>query len=332
MSLNNNILLEIKELKKVFPLMSGFWKSNKKEIHAVNGISFDINEGETLGLVGESGCGKSTTGKLILRLLEATSGEVYFKGVNVFKMSKKEIREKIRPEMQIIFQDPYSSLNPRKNVNDIIIEPLNIHKVNNTMYRRNKVLELLELVGLRPEYINRYPHEFSGGQRQRVGIARALALNPKFIVCDEPVSALDVSIRAQIINLLKKLQNELGLTYLFIAHDFSVVKYISNRIAVMYLGKIVEIGESEEIYTNPMHPYTKALISSIPLTDPKKAKDKVRKRIILKGDVPSSITLPEGCIFSDRCPIAEKFCKEKEPVLRNLGKNGTEHLAACFKA
>lgn len=325
MTLNNNILVDVKNLKKFFPLGGVLFEKKKKKVHAVNSINFKIYKGETLGLIGESGCGKTTTGRLILRLIEATEGEIYFDGVNVRKLQPRELIVK-RKDMQIIFQDPYNSLNPRKTVRKIIEEPLIIHKVGDSKFRSNRVLELLNIVRLNPECINRYPHEFSGGQRQRIGIARALALNPKFIVCDEPVSALDVSIQAQILNLLKNLQNEFNLTYLFIAHNFSVVKHISDRIAVMYLGNIVEVAKSEEIYKNPLHPYTKALLSAIMIPDP--IKNKCRKRIILDGDVPSSIEMPKGCCFNLRCVYAEKICLEKEPKLINYNKYN-KHLVSC---
>ena len=327
MQLNNDILVEVKNLKKYFPVKESFLGS-KGTVHAVNNVSFEIYKGETLGLVGESGCGKTTTGRLLLRLLEATDGEIYFDKVNIRKLPLGELRKK-RKEMQLIFQDPYSSLNPRKTVGKIIEGPLIIHNSGDSGFRLNKVLELLNIVGLLPEHMNRYPHEFSGGQRQRIGIARALALNPEFIVCDEPVSSLDVSIQAQVLNLLEDLQGKFNLTYLFIAHNFSVVKHISHRIAVMYLGKIVELTSSEEIYENPLHPYTKALLSAIPITDPLKAENK--KRIILKGDIPSPINPPRGCYFNTRCIFSKEICFKEEPELIDFYKD-KKHLVACHFA
>ncbi|WP_049773884.1 ABC transporter ATP-binding protein [Halanaerobium hydrogeniformans] len=291
-------------------------------VKAVDDISFYVNDGETLGLVGESGCGKSTTGRTILRLLEATAGEVLFEGRDVMALTKSQLIE-IRRDMQIIFQDPYASLNPRMTVADIVGEPIDIHKLaKNKKDRNNKVKEILENVGLGAEYMNRYPHEFSGGQRQRIGVARALAVDPKLIIADEPVSALDVSVQAQVVNLMQDLQKEFGLTYLFIAHDLSVVKHISDRVAVMYLGKIVELADKKELFKNPIHPYTQSLLSAIPEADPRKKKD----RIILKGDVPSPIDPPSGCRFHPRCPKAFDKCPVIEPEFKDYG-NG--HFAAC---
>lgn len=315
-------LLEVNNLKKYFPVKAGVFKRTVAHVKAVDDISFAVKEGETLGLVGESGCGKSTTGRTILRLLEATAGEVIFEGKNVMELDKKSLRA-IRRDMQIIFQDPYASLNPRMTVADIVGEPLDIHKLaKNKQERNEKVKEILENVGLGAEYMNRYPHEFSGGQRQRIGVARALAVDPKLIIADEPVSALDVSVQAQVVNLLQDLQKEYGLTYLFIAHDLSVVKHISDRVAVMYLGKIVELTEKKELFNNPMHPYTQSLLSAIPEADPKKKKD----RIILEGDVPSPVDPPSGCRFHPRCPKAFEPCSVKEPEFKEYGDG---HFAAC---
>ena len=315
-------LLEVKNLKKYFPVKAGVFKRTVAHVKAVDDISFAVEEGETLGLVGESGCGKSTTGRTILRLLEATAGEVIFEGKNVMELDKKEMRA-IRRDMQIIFQDPYASLNPRMTVADIVGEPLDIHNLaKNKKERNEKVREILENVGLGEEYMNRYPHEFSGGQRQRIGVARALAVDPKLIIADEPVSALDVSVQAQVVNLLQDLQKEYGLTYLFIAHDLSVVKHISDRVAVMYLGKLVELTDKKELFDNPMHPYTQSLLSAIPEADPKKKKD----RIILEGDVPSPVDPPSGCRFHPRCPKAFEPCPVKEPEFKEYGEG---HFAAC---
>jgi oligopeptide transport system ATP-binding protein len=298
-------------------------------VKAVSGISFDIRKGETLGLVGESGCGKSTLGRCVLRLLEPTEGQIFFKGQDITHLPKNQMRQ-LRRNMQIIFQDPYASLNPRMMVESILGEPLDIHKICRTKQERTqRIIKLLDLCGLRREAIYRYPHEFSGGQRQRICIARALAVEPEFIVCDEPVSALDVSIQAQIVNLMQDLQKELGLTYLFIAHDLKVVEHISNRVAVMYLGKVVEMASSEDLYGNPKHPYTQALLSAIPIPDPNYKKD----RIILKGDVPSPIDPPTGCHFHPRCPIMQGNCKVDVPHLRDLGKPGSgPHDVSCHYA
>lgn len=315
-------LLEVRNLKKYFPVKAGVFKRTVAHVKAVDDISFAVKEGETLGLVGESGCGKSTTGRTILRLLEATEGDVIFEGKNVMDLDKKALRA-IRRDMQIIFQDPYASLNPRMTVADIVGEPLDIHKLaKNKKERNEKVKEILENVGLGAEYMNRYPHEFSGGQRQRIGVARALAVDPKLIIADEPVSALDVSVQAQVVNLLQDLQKEYGLTYLFIAHDLSVVKHISDRVAVMYLGKIVELTDKKELFKNPIHPYTQSLLSAIPEADPRKKKD----RIILKGDVPSPVDPPSGCRFHPRCPKAFEPCSVKEPEFKEYGDG---HFAAC---
>lgn len=310
-------LISARNIKKYFNVGEGILK-------AVDGISFDIYPGETLGLVGESGCGKSTAGRTIIRLYEPTDGELIFNGKNIYGLSRKEMRE-IRKDFQMIFQDPYASLNPRMTVEDIVAEPLDIHKTyKNDVDRRNRVIELLELVGLNEEHALRFPHEFSGGQRQRIGIARALALNPKFIVCDEPISALDVSIQAQVVNLLKDLQNKFGLTYLFIAHDLSMVRYISNRVGVMYLGQMAELAPSEELYDNPLHPYTKALLSAIPIPDPDVQRN--RKRIKMEGDVPSPINPKPGCRFVERCSIGKDICRKETPVFRQIKEN---HFVAC---
>ena len=317
-------IIRISNIVKHYPIMGGVFLKQIAAVKAVDGVSFSIKQGETLGLVGESGCGKSTLGRAILRLEEPTSGEIYFEGENILTFPPERLRS-LRKQIQIIFQDPFSSLNPRKNVFQIIGEPLLIHGMKSREEREHRVLYLLDVVGLRQEVMRRYPHQFSGGQRQRIGIARALALNPKLMVCDEAVSALDVSIRAQVINLLKDLQSEFGLTYLFISHDLSVVEYISDRVAVMYLGKIVEIARSRELYSYPLHPYTQALLSASPLPDPTLK----RHRIILKGDVPSPINPPSGCRFHTRCLYAEDVCSQKEPELCDIYG---DHQAACFFA
>ena len=314
-------LLEVKHLKKYFPIKGGVFSKTIGYVYAVDDVNFTLAKGETLGLVGESGCGKSTTGRTILRLIEPTDGELYFEGQDITKLEKSAMRA-LRREMQIIFQDPYASLNPRMTVGSIIGEPLEIHKIAKGSEKEERVASLLQKVGLRAEDMRKYPHEFSGGQRQRIGIARALALNPKLIVCDEPVSALDVSIQAQVINLLEDLQAEFGLSYLFIAHNLNVVEHISNRVAVMYLGQIVELASDEELYKNPQHPYTEALLSAVPIPDPTVKK----KRIILEGDVPSPINPPKGCHFHTRCMYKEKICEEVEPEFKDIGGG---HWVAC---
>ncbi|SMB81560.1 oligopeptide transport system ATP-binding protein [Desulfonispora thiosulfatigenes DSM 11270] len=319
----NEKILEVINLKKHFPIKKGIiFEKNVGAVKAVDGLSFTVNKGETFGLVGESGCGKSTTGRLLLQLLKPTEGQVIFEGKDLSKLNPEEMR-KMRQELQMIFQDPYASLNPRKNVEQIIMEPLVIHNIGTMEEKKKRVKELLDIVGLDASFAGRYPHEFSGGQRQRIGIARALAVKPKIIVCDEPVSALDVSIQAQIINLLEELQEEFGFTYIFIAHDLSVVKHISDRIAVMYLGKIVELASYAELFSNPKHPYTKALLSSIPVPNPRHKGEK----IVLEGDVPSPINPPSGCHFHTRCRQAKDICKQKSPKLIDYG-NG--HYASCL--
>ncbi len=315
-------LLSVRNLKKHFPIRGGVLGREIDRVHAVDGVSLDVAPGETLGLVGESGCGKSTTGRCILRLIEPTSGEIWFQGQDVTAMEGEALRA-MRRDMQIIFQDPFASLNPRHTVGGIIGEALTIHGLVKTRQQmEDKVVQLLETVGLRPEHMRRFPHEFSGGQRQRIGIARALAVEPKLIVCDEPVSALDVSIQAQVINLLEDLQEKFGLTYLFIAHDLSVVEHISDRVAVMYLGRVVEVATAEELYANPLHPYTEALLSAVPIPDPKIK----RKRIVLQGDVPNPIRPPSGCHFHTRCPIAEPRCSTEVPTLKSAGGR---HQVSC---
>src|SRR3989449_3640213 len=315
-------LLRVRHLKKYFPIRGGGFSREVARVHAVDDVSFDIRPGETLGLVGESGCGKSTTGRTILRLVEPTAGEVWFQDRNVTALDKRALRQ-IRKEMQIIFQDPYASLNPRMTVRSIIGEALVIHKLaRGRREREERVVQLLETVGLSAEHLRRYPHEFSGGQRQRIGIARALAGSPKLIIADEPVSALDVSIQAQIINLLEDLQAKFGLTYIFIAHDLSVVEHISTRVAVMYLGKIAAIAPANELYTNPKHPYTEALLSAVPIPDPTMK----RKRILLEGDVPSPINPPSGCRFHTRCSLRVPSCSQNEQVLKQVSPN---HWVAC---
>lgn len=314
-------LVKVENLKKHFPIKGGILGKTVGEVKAVDGVSFTIQKGETLGLVGESGCGKSTTGRMLLRLLEPSDGKVYFEGQDVTALSSGEMR-KMRREMQMVFQDPFASLNPRHTVEKILEEPLIVHGVKDGKERKKRVRELLEVVGLSSYHAKRYPHQFSGGQRQRIGIARALAVNPKLIIADEPVSALDVSIQSQVLNLLQDLQKEYGLTYLFIAHDLGVVRHISDRVGVMYLGRIVELTDSEELYDNPLHPYTQALLSAVPVPDVELKKE----RIILKGDVPSPANPPKGCAFHTRCPQAFDKCAAERPVFREAEKG---HYVAC---
>ncbi len=325
MSKTAETLLSVKDLKKHFPVEEGIFGGKKSVVHAVDGISFDLGKNEVLSLVGESGSGKSTTGRLILRLMEPTEGKITFMGEDISNAGRKRMKE-LRREMQIIFQDPYASLNPRMTVGEIAEEPLIVHKMGTKQERRDEVANLLQKVGLNPEVMKRYPHEFSGGQRQRIGIARAIALKPKLIVADEPVSALDVSIQAQVINLLKELQEEYHIAYLFIAHDLNIVRIISNRVAVMYLGKIVELAEVEDLFKHPLHPYTQALLSAIPVPDPSR---KDRKIILLEGDIPSPIDIPQGCRFHTRCPKMIPRCKEIIPPLEDFGNS---HTAACIRA
>lgn len=329
MSQEKEVLVQVTNLKKHFPILRGIIRRQVAAVQAVDGVSFDIYKGETLGLVGESGCGKSTTGRTILQLLKPTDGDVEFQGRDLTALTKNELR-KARRNMQMIFQDPYASLNPRMSVGRIIGEPLDIHNIGNAKSRAERIQELLKVVGLNPYFINRYPHEFSGGQRQRIGIARALATNPSFIVADEPISALDVSIQAQVVNLLDDLKADLGLTYLFIAHDLSMVRYISDRVAVMYLGRIVELTNRDELYEHPLHPYTQALLSAIPIPDPDK--EAKRQRIILKGDVPNPANPPPACRFHTRCAYATDICKEIDPEFRNLGTEDEPHMVACHHA
>jgi oligopeptide transport system ATP-binding protein len=323
---NNDILLRVDDLMMHFPIYRGVIQRQVGAVRAVDGVSFNIRRGETLGLVGESGCGKSTTGRTILQLYKPTAGTVLFEDIDLVHLKGEELR-KIRRKMQMIFQDPYASLNPRMTVADIVGEPLTVHDVAKGKEIQDRVNHLLELVNLNPSFASRYPHEFSGGQRQRIGVARALALQPSFIICDEPISALDVSIQAQVVNLLEELQEQFNLTYLFIAHDLSMVKHISDRVAVMYLGVIVELAGRDELYSKPLHPYTQALLSAVPIPDP--VADARRQRTILQGDVPSPANPPSGCRFRTRCPIAEAVCAESRPEFREIRPG---HFVACFFA
>jgi len=326
MSSNNDVLLRVEDLVMHFPIYRGVIQRRVGAVRAVDGISFDVKRGETLGLVGESGCGKSTTGRTILQLYKPTAGQVHFEGVDLVHLKGENMRQ-MRRKMQMIFQDPYASLNPRMTVEQIVGEPLMVHSAATGKEIQERVAHLLEVVNLNPAFASRYPHEFSGGQRQRIGVARALALQPSFIICDEPISALDVSIQAQVVNLLEELQSQFNLTYLFIAHDLSMVRHISTRVAVMYLGVIMELANRDELYTHPLHPYTQALLSAVPIPDP--VADAMRKRTILEGDVPSPANPPSGCRFRTRCPIAEAICAESRPEFREV-KPG--HFVACFFA
>jgi len=324
MMANTTALMQVRNLKKYFPIYAGaFFPRHVGDVKAVDDVSFDIYKGETLGLVGETGSGKTTVGRTILRLYEPTAGQVSFDGIDVYGLSESQM-SKIRLRMQMIFQDPYASLNPRMTVGSIVAAPLEVHKVASGKVKGKRIDDLLDMVGLNPEFVNRYPHEFSGGQRQRIGIARALAVNPDLIICDEPISSLDVSIQAQVVNLLEELQQQLGLTYLFIAHDLSMVRHISDRIAVMYLGKIMELADRDEIYIRPLHPYTQALISAVPVPDPDVAEN--RKRVILQGDIPNPANPPVGCNFNTRCPFAEDVCFKVDPDFQEIQPG---HWSAC---
>lgn len=323
----SEVILQVRDLVKYYPIKTGVIRRTTGHVRAVDGVSFDLHKGETLGVVGESGCGKSTLGRALMRLEEPTSGSLFFNGVDVYSQSGAEMR-RLRRDIQIVFQDPYTSLDPRKTVGDIIVEPFQIHSDFLPKNKwRARVQELLDLVGLNPEHINRYPHQFSGGQRQRIGIARGIALNPKVLICDEPVSALDVSVQAQVVNLLESLQDELGLAYVFIAHDLSVVRHISDRVAVMYLGKVVELGDDHQIYERPTHPYTQALQSAVPVPDPSVRGE--RQQIVLHGDVPSPANPPQGCRFHTRCWKAQPICATTEPLLLEAPDGVSAHPVAC---
>jgi oligopeptide/dipeptide ABC transporter ATP-binding protein len=324
---DENVLLDVRDVVKYFPVKGGVTRRSRSKVHAVEGVSLQVRTGETLGLVGESGCGKSTLARLMTALQPATSGEVIFKGQDITKLRRRRMRP-LRRHIQMVFQDPYGSLNPRRRIGSILGEPFAVHDIASGDERKRKVQELMEVVGLSPEHYNRFPAEFSGGQRQRIGIARALALRPELIVCDEPVSALDVSIQAQILNLIEDLQVEFGLTYVFIAHDLSVVRHVSNRVAVMYLGRIAEIGPVEEIYSQARHPYTASLLSAVPVVEVSKG-GKRRERIILEGGVPSAINPPSGCRFHPRCPKAQDICAQVDPDLKPIGDPTGEHMVAC---
>ncbi|KXZ13572.1 dipeptide/oligopeptide/nickel ABC transporter ATP-binding protein [Bacillus nakamurai] len=321
---NQETILELKDVKKYFPIRSGFFQRKVGDIKAVDGVSFSLKRGETLGIVGESGCGKSTAGRTMIRLYKPTDGQILFKGQDISNMSEEKLRKSVRKNIQMVFQDPFASLNPRKTLRSIIKEPFHTHHMYSLRERNERVEELLAKVGLHPSFAGRYPHEFSGGQRQRIGIARALTLNPELIIADEPVSALDVSIQAQVINLMEELQEEFNLTYLFISHDLSVVRHISDRVGVMYLGKMMELTDKHELYDNPLHPYTQALLSSVPVTRKKGAVK--RERIILKGELPSPANPPEGCVFHTRCPMAKPICKEQIPAFQEAAP---DHFVAC---
>ena len=323
MNVERNTLLRVQNLKKYFPVSRQLFRTQRRYVIAVDDVSFDVLKGETLGLVGETGCGKTTVARTILQLYRPTSGRVLFDGVDLASLQENDLR-KMRSRMQMIFQDPYASLNPRMTVCAIISAPLDVHTALTQKEKRERVQELLKLVGLNPDFVNRYPHEFSGGQRQRIGIARALALNPDLVICDEPISSLDVSIQAQVVNLLEELQDKLGLTYIFVAHDLSMVRHISDRMVVMYLGKVMELADRNEIYLHPLHPYTRALMSAVPIPDPDKARN--RKRIILKGDIPSPLNPPHGCNFNTRCPMAAERCFQEDPEYREIQPG---HWVAC---
>lgn len=323
MAKSNDILIEVKDLKKYFPVKNGIINNKNNLIKAVDGVSLQIKRGETFGLVGESGCGKSTLGRTITRLYDVTDGDIFFEGTNIAKLNRKQMKNYYK-KMQIIFQDPYSSLNPFMNAKELIEEPLVLHTNLSKVERTEKIENILQIVGLKKSDMEKFPHEFSGGQCQRIGIARAVSTNPDFVLCDEPISALDVSIQAQVVNMLEDLQKEMGLTYLFVAHDLSMVRHISDRIGVMYLGSIVEFGRSNDLYKNPLHPYTKGLLSSIPIADPKKAREV--KRNIIEGDIPSPMNIPSGCRFHTRCPYAKPICSEVPPIAKSIED---DHLVAC---